>query len=164
MSKEKSADLVEIRDILKKELKKFTNVQSTLQQTTDGFNKVDTNYSKYESEIDESKKHINELRKKEFYENLYVYIGFGFFLCCVSWILLKRFPLHRIIFIAYNFLEYLIGLAISAYNITIAYLNKETSNTHVGYNTTSLANTVLQNNTIRNITIKITQNITKLIN
>jgi hypothetical protein len=114
MSKEKSADLIEIRDMLNKEVGKFQNVGKVLNQTSEGFNKVDQNYSKYENEIDESKKHINELRKKEFYENLFVYIGFGFFFCCVAWVILKRFPIHQIVFFIYSCLEYVFGILVAS--------------------------------------------------
>jgi hypothetical protein len=158
MSKEKSAGLVEIRDILKKELNKFSNVQSTLQTTSDGFNKVDTNYSKYESEIDESKKHINELKRKEFYENLFVYIGFGFFMFCVAWVLLKRFPLHQIIFFIYSGIEYIMGIIISLYNNIISYLqsqNTDVSITGFTNTTTNIPNTfgqIVDDTIVRNIT------------
>jgi hypothetical protein len=160
MSKEKSADLVEIRDILKKELNKFSNVQATLQRTSDAFNKVDQNYSKYENEIDQSKKHINELKKKEFYENLFIYIAFGFFLCCVAFVLLKRFPLHRIIYLIYSTLEYLFGLLISSYKklmdiINIPEDNRLVNNTIGGIiNNTTIQKTIHNNSLLNNTIIK----------
>jgi hypothetical protein len=80
-SKKKSS-LIEIRDILKGELDKFTAINSEVINNQNDFEKIHENYEKYDVSIDESRNHITKLKKREFYENLFVWIGF-FFLCYV---------------------------------------------------------------------------------
>ena len=100
MSNERRSNLVEIRDLLKGEMDKFKAINSEIYDNQSDFSKISDNYSKYSNEIDKSKNHITELKKREFFENLFVYIGFYFFFACVAFVLLKRFPVHKIIFFA----------------------------------------------------------------
>ena len=88
MSKEKISSLMEIRDLLKDEKHKFDSINE----------EINDNYSKYNNAIIESHSHVNNLKKYEFYENLFVYIGFYFFFFCVIVVLFRRIPLRKIIF------------------------------------------------------------------
>lgn len=97
-SKENKSNLIEIRDILKNEMDKFKTINTEIIDNQHDFGKIGDNYTKYSSEIDKSREHINKLKRREFYENLFVYIGFYFFFVCVAIVLLRRFPLHKIIF------------------------------------------------------------------
>ncbi len=94
-SKKKSS-LIEIRDILKGELDKFTAINSEVINNQNDFEKIHENYEKYDVSIDESRNHITKLKKREFYENLFVWIGFFFFMLCVLYVWLRRFPIHKI--------------------------------------------------------------------
>ena len=94
-SKKKST-LIEIRDILKGELDKFTAINNEIIDNQNDFRNINENYEKYNNSIDESRNHITQLKKREFYENLFVWIGFTIFMLCVTFILLRRFPLHKI--------------------------------------------------------------------
>ena len=96
MSKDKNSSLIEIRDILKEEMDKFTAIHDEIIDNQNDFEKIADNYNKYNTLIDKGKTHINDLRKQEFYENLFIYIGYYFFFCCVIYVLLKRFPVHKI--------------------------------------------------------------------
>ena len=96
MSKEKNSSLVEIRDILKEEMDKFTAINNEIIDNQSDFEKITDNYNKYDNLIDKSRSHITDLKKQEFLENLFVYIGYYFFFCCVIYVLLKRFPIHKI--------------------------------------------------------------------
>lgn len=96
-AKSKSADLFEIRDLLKGELDKFNAINNEVVDNQSDFSKIHNNYDKYNDQMDVGGQHITELKKREFFENLFVYIGFYFFLGCVAYVLLKRFPLHKII-------------------------------------------------------------------
>ena len=96
MSKEKNSSLIEIRDILKEEMDKFTAINNEIIDNQSDFEKITDNYSKYDNLIDKSRSHITDLKKQEFIENLFVYIGYYFFFCCVIYVLLKRFPIHKI--------------------------------------------------------------------
>jgi hypothetical protein len=166
MSKnEKSAGLVEVRDMLKGELSKFVNIQHTLQKTSDGFNKVDANYSQYEGEIGQSRKHIDALKRKEFYENLFIYIGFVFFIACVAIVVLRRFPIHKIIALIYSALEYVIGLVIKLFSYIMASLNSPSNKTAtipgLVNNTTALTNQTYSN--ITQAAATIVKNATKVV-
>ena len=77
---------------------KFKTINTEIIDNQHDFGKIGNNYTKYSSEIDKSREHINKLKRREFYENLFVYIGFYFFFVCVAIVLLRRFPLHKIIF------------------------------------------------------------------
>ena len=97
MSKEKNSSLLEIRDILKEEMDKFTDISNEIVDNQHDFEKITENYNKYNDLIDKGKTHISDLRRREFYENLFIYIGYYFFFACVGYVLLKRFPVHKII-------------------------------------------------------------------
>ena len=80
MSKDDNkSNLIEIRDILKNEMDKFKAINNEIVLNQNDFGKIGNNYNKYSNEIDKSKEHINKLKRREFYENLFVYIGFYFF-------------------------------------------------------------------------------------
>ena len=96
MSKEKNSSLMEIRDILKEEMDKFTAINNEIIDNQNDFEKIHDNYTKYNTLIDKGKSHITDLRKQEFYENLFIYIGYYFFFLCVIIVLLRRFPVHKI--------------------------------------------------------------------
>ena len=98
MSKEKNSSLMEIRDILKEEMDKFTAINDEIIDNQNDFEKITDNYNKYNNLIDKGRSHINDLKKQEFMENLFIYIGYYFFFCCVIYVLLKRFPIHKIAF------------------------------------------------------------------
>ena len=97
MSKEKNSNLVEIRDILKEEMDKFNAINDEIIDNQNDFEKIADNYNKYNALIDKGREHITDLKKQEFFENLFIYIGYYFFFCCVLYVLLKRFPVHKCI-------------------------------------------------------------------
>ena len=98
MSKEKkNSSLIEIRDILKEEMDKFTSINNEIIDNQNDFEKITENYNKYDNLIDKGKSHITDLNRQEIIENLFIYIGYYFFFCCVIYVLLKRFPIHKII-------------------------------------------------------------------
>ena len=99
------SNLIEIRDLLKIEMDKFTAINSEMIDNKNDFEKIGNNYQKYSKEIDKGKDHITQLKKREFFENAFIYFGFVFFYCCVAYIVLKRFPLHKIILFLGNTLK-----------------------------------------------------------
>lgn len=107
-SKENKSNLIEIRDILKNEMDKFKTINTEIIDNQHDFGKIGNNYTKYSSEIDKSREHINKLKRREFYENLFVYIGFYFFFACVAFVMLKRFPIHKIILFAGKATRYVV--------------------------------------------------------
>lgn len=115
-----TAGLFEIRDVLKNELTNFTNTANVLNIMSQKFNQIGSKYDEYGGAISESDKKIQKLKRQEFYENLFIYIGFIFYVLCVVYVFLKRFPLHRIIFAFYYLLEYII---IYFYNLKGEYFN-----------------------------------------
>ena len=90
--KVQKSKMLEIRDILKNQVQIYSNLHTTLNDTSKGFDRIDDAYTTYGSEITVSSNHISKLKKREFFENLFIYIGFVFFFLCVTYILLKRFP------------------------------------------------------------------------
>ena len=110
MSKKKNSSLVEIRDILKEEMDKFTAINDEIIDNQNDFEKINDNYNQYNNLIDKGHTHISDLNKQEFYENLFVYIGFYFFFGCVIYVLLKRFPIHKIIMFAFKLLYKIISI------------------------------------------------------
>lgn len=137
--KQKTSGLVEIRDMLKGELNKFSTINLALKETTEGFNKIDSTYTNYGSEIDVSRNHIMKLKRREFFENLFVYIGFVIYLCCVAYVLLKRFPIHRLVYLAYFIVEYIVSVIYSSKGIIDGYF-KGGNNTLYDLNNTLLYN------------------------
>ena len=99
MSKEKISSLMEIRDLLKEEIYKFDSINEEIIDNQNDIQKINDNYSKYNNAIKESHSHVNNLKKFEFYENLFVHIGFYFFFFCVIVVLFRRIPLRKIIFL-----------------------------------------------------------------
>ncbi|MCQ2818209.1 MAG: hypothetical protein MJ252_13160 [archaeon] len=91
-------NLIEIRDLLKLEMDKFTSINSEMIDNKSDFEKIGKNYEEYSGKIDKGRDHITQLKRREFFENLFVYIGFFFFYGCVAIIILRRFPIHKIIF------------------------------------------------------------------
>ena len=110
MSKKKNSSLVEIRDILKEEMDKFTAINDEIIDNQNDFEKINDNYNQYNNLIDKGHTHISDLKKQEFYENLFVYIGFYFLFGCVIYVLLKRFPIHKIIMFAFKLLYKIISI------------------------------------------------------
>jgi hypothetical protein len=106
--KKQRSGMAEMRDMLKNEMNKFTNIDLALKETGEDFSKIEKTSSFYGSEIGESSSHIREIRRREFYENLFVYIGFFFYLGCVTYIVLRRFPIHIIIIKLWEFFEIII--------------------------------------------------------
>ncbi len=113
--KKQKSKMLEIRDILKNQVRIYSNLHETLTTTSKGFDKIDDAYTAYESEIGISGSHISKLKKREFYENLFIYIGFVFFFMCVAYVLLKRFPIHHLLYMVYYSVEYILTLLSSTY-------------------------------------------------
>ncbi len=114
MSSDKAkSGIIEIRDVLKNEFQRFASINTVLKDTSDGFDKIDDTYSTYSSEMDVAKNHIIKLKRREFFENLFIYIGLIFFFACVAYVWLKRFPLHKIIYLIVNLLTFLINTTTS---------------------------------------------------
>lgn len=163
--KKKKSNLLEIRDILKNELNKFSNISTTLKDTSEGLNNIDNKYHEYNREIEESKTHIIKLKRREFFENLFVYIALIFYICCLIYITLKRFPVHKILYLAYYILEFITRVSFLAYNSIKQNLNETLNNktleinesfTGIGYNSSNITYmisnaTEIVNNTIHNI-------------
>ena len=165
----KKSNLLEIRDILKNELNKFSNISTTLKDTSEGLNNIDSKYIEYGREINESKTHIIKLKRREFFENLFIYIALIFYTSCVIYITLKRFPVHRIILVIYNICEYIlcfsselymrISLNISGFSANLTNLNNENYNRSVL--TEDLKNNfIVGNQTINKIIEVIVENVT----
>ena len=111
MSKEKkNSSLIEIRDILKEEMDKFTAINNEIIDNQNDFEKITENYNKYDNLIDKGKSHITDLNRQEMIENLFIYIGFYFYWACVIYVLLKRFPIHKIIGFLFKILKKIIML------------------------------------------------------
>jgi len=115
--KKQKSKMLEIRDILKNQVKIYSNLHETLTTTSKGFDKIDDAYTSYGSEIGISGSHITKLKKREFFENLFIYIGFLFFFICVAFVLLKRFPIHHLLYAIYNILDYMISSLSSTYSL-----------------------------------------------
>lgn len=133
----KKIEMVEIRDLLKNELGKFSNINLTLINTTDGLDKVYTSSLEYGEEIDSSKSQIVSLRRREKYENLFIYFGFFFFMFCFGIIVLRRFPLTIILKWSYQIINY---IAYEAVSISAPLINKYLSANSSGGNTTDMQN------------------------
>ena len=112
-------NLVEIRDLLKNEMEKFNAINNEVVENQHDFDKINKNYNLYNEKINKGKKNIDLLKKQEFYENLFVYVGFYFFFICVGIIFLRRFPLHKIIFFILNQIKKLIYFLFSKKQTTI---------------------------------------------
>ena len=98
MSKEKkNSSLIEIRDILKEEMDKFNAINDEMVDNQSDFQKINDNYNQYDTLINKGHTHISDLTRQEYIENLFIYIGFYFFLGCVFYVLHKRFPILKII-------------------------------------------------------------------
>ena len=147
-----SSDLAEIRDIIKNRASNFNEINETLRKTTDGLNKIENTYTIYGEEIDDSRKHINKLKRKEFFESLFIYIGFYFFLSCACYIILKRFPLSLILRTIYFSIYSIIDYCYSFFNSFNNYINEQVNNT-------LLNNTIPMNTTIK----RVVKNATKII-
>ena len=108
----KNSSLIEIRDILKEEMDKFTAMNNEIIDNQNDFEKITENYNKYDNLIDKGKSHITDLNRQEMIENLFIYIGYYFYFCCVIYVLLKRFPIHRIIGFLFKILKKIIWIFI----------------------------------------------------
>lgn len=124
-NEKKTAGMVEIRDLLKSEIDNFSNANTVLNDVSKKFNKIGLAYDKYDETISEADKKIQKLKKQEFYENLFIYIGFYFYLSCVGYVLLKRFPIHKIIFGFVSLIEIIISFIL---NFKSNYLNNTQDN------------------------------------
>ncbi len=134
--KEKSG-IVEIRDVLKDEFQRFSSINSVLKETSDGFDKIDETYQTYGSEMDISKTHLLKLKRREFFENVFIYVGLAIFFICVTYVMLKRFPIHRIIFFALNIIEMIVSYIWASKNYVFDLL-LPTNKTIYNMNSTSL--------------------------
>ena len=142
MSKNKNSNLIEIRDLLKEEMDKFTLINNEIVDNQNDFEKISENYTKYSNRIDKSKSHISDLKKQEFLENLFIYIGFYFFFGCVIYVLLKRFPIHKIIFFTLRIFKNIVGFFIPFHKSNVV-----VNNTTI----TTLVNETITNTQIKNI-------------
>jgi hypothetical protein len=115
--KKQKSKMLEIRDILKNQVKIYSNLHETLTTTSKGFDKIDDAYSAYGSEIGISGSHITKLKKREYFENLFIYVGFVFFFICVALVLLKRFPIHHLLYTIYNLLDFILSSLSSTYSL-----------------------------------------------
>ena len=122
-----NSDLAEISDIIKSGTSNFSEIKNTLHKTTDRLSKIETTMENYDEQIDESRKHVNRLKMREYYENLFIYIGFYFFLACAAYIILKRFPLSLIFRTIYYFIENFTYYLYSLFNSINDYITKEVS-------------------------------------
>ena len=120
MSKEKNSSLIEIRDMLKEEMDKFTAINDEIVDNQNDFQKINDNYNKYNNLIDKGHTHVSDLKRQEFYENLFVYIGFYFFFFCVIIVLLKIFLINKIIFFVFKILRKIITMFIPSKKGSIA--------------------------------------------
>ena len=136
MSKEKNSSLMEIRDILKEEMDKFTAINNEIIDNQSDFEKIHDNYTKYNTLIDKGKSHITDLKKQEFYENLFIYIGYYFFFLCVIIVLLRRFPIHKIFMFVLK----------SIYKIIMMFFPKNEPDTSTSSSIGSFNNTTFLNN------------------
>ena len=116
-SKKKST-LIEIRDILKGELDKFIAINNEIIDNQNDFKNINENYEKYNNSIDEGRDHITKLKKREFYENLFVWIGFCIFMLCVTYILLRRFPIHKIFIYIFKIAKKIVYFFIRIFNLS----------------------------------------------
>jgi hypothetical protein len=144
--KQRASGLNEIRSILKEQFKIFSQTSEVLKETSEGFNKIDNTYEHYESAIDKSKEEIRKLKRREFYENLFIYIGFCFFFLCVAIVMLRRFPLHKIIYLVYSLLEYIIFKIMDLKNVVISnHYHNHTNYTNYTYDEVSLPEIIIKN-------------------
>ena len=102
MSKERYLEYKEIKDILEEQMTQFEAINNEIIDNQNDFRNINENYEKYNNSIDEGRDHITKLKKREFYENLFVWIGFCIFMLCVTYILLRRFPIHKIFIYIYK--------------------------------------------------------------
>ena len=147
--KEKSG-FVEIRDVLKNEVQRFSSINTILVEGSSEYNKIDKVYSSYGSEMDVSKNHILKLKRREFFENLFIYIGMIIYFSCVAYVMLKRFPVHRIIFFVYYILESIVGGVWDVKEYVL--LNYIINNTTSTLNITNATNSSYFNELYSNIT------------
>ena len=152
MSKEKNSSLIEIRDMLKEEMDKFTAINNEIIDNQSDFEKITDNYNKYNSLVDKGRSHITDLKKQEFFENLFIYIGFYFYLGCVVYVLSKRFPIHKILMFFIKLLYKIVKFFFKAIkedendiSSSIGTINNLTNIT--------LVNKTLQNTTVLNKTV-----------
>lgn len=120
-----ASDLSEISDIIRSGTNNFNEIRNTLNKTTDKLNKIENTMENYDGEIEESRKHVNKLKLREYYENLFIYIGFYFFLICAAYILLKRFPLSLIFRTLWYFINNIYYYVFSLLNSINDYVMKE---------------------------------------
>ena len=92
---------------------KFTSMNNELIDNQNDFEKITENYNKYDNLIDKGRSHITDLNRQEIIENLFIYIGYYFFFACVIYVLLKRFPIHKIIGFFFKLLKKIIMFFIS---------------------------------------------------
>lgn len=122
------AGMVEIRDVLKNEFQRFAGINSVLKDTSDGLNKIDNTYTHYSSEMDTAKTHILKLKRREFFENMFIYIGLIFFIICVAYVWLKRFPLHKIVYLVYYIFSSIVYTGLSVVTSVFGYGGNSTIN------------------------------------
>ena len=146
MSKGKNSSLIEIRDILKEEMDKFTAINEEIIDNQNDFEKITENYNKYNTLIDKGKSHITDLKKQEFYENLFIYIGFYFYFCCVIYVLLKRFPIHKIAFFFFKLIFRILRLFFPQKVVK----DSPASSIGIFNNTTSINDTIFNTSMINN--------------
>ena len=76
---------------------KFNVINDEMVDNQSDFQKINDNYNQYDTLINKGHTHISDLTRQEYIENLFIYIGFYFFLGCVFYVLHKRFPILKII-------------------------------------------------------------------
>ena len=104
MSKNKNSSLMEIRDLLKEEMDKFTAINNEISDNQSDFEKISYNYTKSNNLMDKAKSHINDLKNQEYWENMFIKFGQIFFTACVLYVISKRIPIHKLIILIFKFL------------------------------------------------------------
>lgn len=152
-SKKIKSGMVEIKDLLKNQHNNFAMIDMALKDTSQGLDKIGHTYENYDSAIDKSKAHIKALERQEFYENMFIYIGFIIFFICVAWVMHRRFPLLKVIYLLYQVIEYIfIYLVYLKDNILANYIFKNLNSTQIPNSTLEINNITISINNIINKT------------
>ena len=108
---QKIKELKYIRNSLKNIYETMNQIHEQMIEDENNFEIIENNYNNYKEEIHKGNNHINNLKKFEYYETLFLYFGFYFFFGCVFYVLYKRFPIHRIkLFLINSMISYFSSL------------------------------------------------------
>lgn len=117
----KSSVYSQIRDKMKIELSQFVNINTTLEETTEGIDTVSKKSSDYQSQIAKSKNHVDNLIKKHRKEKYFLYFCLWFYIACMSIVLIRRMPLMLLLKWLISLFEYVINIVIGG--ISYIYYN-----------------------------------------